>query len=133
MGKGKVTRVMMECERLDILHTAYIGCRISDMTYGYITCKSVQMMLTEYLNHKSGTLMQMHALLVDTDDTATLLTAMLQAVQRIIGILGGVLHTIYAKHSAFVMNLSLHKVYSTVTDFARLRGWSTSRPLAMAI
>ena len=35
--------------------------------------------------------------------SATLLTAVLQAVQRIVGILCSVLHTVNAKHSAFVM------------------------------
>jgi hypothetical protein len=35
--------------------------------------------------------------------SAPLLTAVLQAVQRIVGILCSVLHTVNAKHSAFVM------------------------------
>ena len=78
---------MMERERLDILHTAHIGGRISDMTDGHVAGQLIQMILAEYLNHQPCTLMQMHAMLIGADNTATLLTAVLQAMQCIIGIL----------------------------------------------
>ena len=75
------------------------------MTYGNVTGQLIQMILAEYLNHKSGAFMQMHTLVVNADYSATLLTAVLKAVQRIIGILCGILNAVNAKHSAFVMNL----------------------------
>ena len=121
VSQSKVARIVMECKGLDILHTAHVGGRITHMSDGDIAGKLIQMLLAEYLNHQTGTLMKMHALLVGSNDSATLLTAMLQAVQRIIGILCGVLHTVDAKHSAFVMQF-FHILYSTVTDLARLRG-----------
>ena len=55
--------------------------------------------------------MQMHALFIGTYYTTTLLTAVLKAVQRIIGILGGILNAVYAKHSAFVMQF-FHIIYT---------------------
>ena len=109
----------MESERLDILQTAHVGGRISDMTYGNVACKFVQMILTEYLNHEPRTLMQMHALFIGTYYSTTLLTAVLKAVQCIIGILGGILNTVYAKHSAFVMQFFHFYTYSSILLMAR--------------
>ena len=101
----------MERERLDILQTAHIGGRISDMTYGNVAGQFVQMILAEYLDHEPRALMQMHALFIGTYYSTTLLTAVLKAVQCIIGILGGILNTVYAKHSAFVMQF-FHIIYT---------------------
>jgi len=110
---------MMERERLDILQSAHIGGRISDMTDGNVTGQFVQMILAEYLDHEPRTLMQMHALFIGTYYTTTLLTAVLKAVQRIIGILGGILNAVYAKHSAFVMQLFHIYTYSSILLMAR--------------
>ena len=77
----------MKRKRLDILQTAHIGSGITHMTYGHIAGQLIQMILPEYLYHQPGALMQMHPLLVGAHNPAALLTAVLKAVQRIIGIL----------------------------------------------
>ena len=109
----------MERERLDILQTANIRGRISDMTYGNVAGQFIQMILAEYLDHEPRTLMQMHALVVNTDYSTPLLTAVLQAVQCIIGIQSGILNTVYAKHSAFVMQFFHIYTYSSILLMAR--------------
>ena len=51
---------------------------------------------------KHSTKMEL-SLIIGRYYSASLLTAVLQAVKGIIGILCGILHTVNAKHSAFVM------------------------------
>ena len=94
----------MERERLDVLQTTHICGRIADMTYGNVAGQFVQMILAEYLDHEPRTLMQMHALVVNTDYSTPLLTAVLQTVQRIISILRGVIYAVNAENPTFVMN-----------------------------
>jgi hypothetical protein len=74
------------------------------MAYSNVAGQFVQVLLAENLYHQTGSLVQVHLPVgIGRYYSAPLLTAVLQAVKSIIGILCGVLHAVNAKHSAFVM------------------------------
>ncbi len=102
VDKGKIPSVVLEQERLDILYAATSVCRITHMADCHVTVQRTEVLTVEDFGHESESLDPVKfSIIVDRDDSAALLAAMLKRVETVVGHLGGVRDTPDTEHPAF--------------------------------
>lgn len=102
VDKGEVTAVVPEEERLDILYAASAVCGVAHMADRHVTVQRTEILGVEDFGHEPESLDPVKfSIIVDRDDSAALLAAMLKRVEAVVGHLGGVGHAPDTEHPAF--------------------------------
>lgn len=102
VDKGEVTAVVPEEERLDILYAASAVCGVAHVADRHISVERSEILAVEDFGHEPESLDPVKfSLIVDRDDSAALLAAMLKRVEAVVGHLGGVRDSPDTEHPAF--------------------------------
>ena len=106
VGQREVARVVVEEEGLDVLQAAAPRRRVADVADGHAALQPGELLALEDLRHEPAALVAAKlARVIDADDTAPLLPAVLQRMQPVVGQRGGLLGTVDAEHAALLVEL----------------------------
>ena len=120
VGHSKISGIVMEKERLNILCSLAACVAVSHMTYGHLSWKIFKFLLIEDLSHKTITLHAMkNTFRINCRNTTALLSAMLKSVQAIICKACSIFYAIYSKYTAFVVQLIVS--IFTITHFLKIK------------
>ena len=101
--------MMTEKEWLHILDTCTTSCGIAHMGNSVVAFEVDKVFGVEHLSDKTFAFDAVVLLiLIDADDTASLLATMLQCVEPVISKISGIFHTPYTKYTAFFVNFVFH-------------------------
>ena len=112
--EGEIARIVVEEERLHVLYATAPGRRIAHVAYGHVARQRGQAPLVEDLGHEALALDMAERTVVHGDDTATLLSAVLQGVQAVICESGRIGHPEDTENAAFVMQLVVYDSLSVI-------------------
>ena len=105
MGKGKVTRIVIKREGLHVVGTSATRCRVAHMAYSYAAPEAREFLLIKDLRNQAFALYRIELVAIECRDTTSLLSAMLQSVQTVVGQIGCIVNTKDTKHSALLVQV----------------------------
>ena len=102
VDKGEVTAVVPEEKRLDILDAATAMGGVAHVADRHISVERSEILAVEDFGHEPESLDPVKfSIIVDRDDSAAFLAAMLKGMETVVGHLGGVGHAPDTEHPAF--------------------------------
>ena len=108
VGNGKVARIVVKVERLNILGAVALGSRIEDVTDGHATLHRLQFVAFEDLRYEALALDTVEmGVVIHTHNTTSLLTAVLQGMKPVVGQRGGVIDPIDAEYATLIVDISI--------------------------
>ena len=103
----EVARIVAEQKRLHVLDAAASRCGIAHMTDGHVAPERAERFLLEDLRNEPFALDAAENSVVHAHDAGSLLSAVLQGMQAVVGERGGVRHPVDAEHPALLVQFAV--------------------------
>ena len=106
--QGEIARIVTEQERLDVLHPAASGRRVADVADGHRALQRGEFLLVEDLGHQASALdAAERTLFIHRDNPGTLLPAVLQRMESVIGQRSSIRHPVDTEDPALLVQFAV--------------------------